>query len=278
MATNRVLLVDDDEVVRLTLTGILEQSGFEVTCAANVVEALRRITAEPYDALLSDLHMPGAGDGLTVASAMRHVNPAAVTLLLSAYPHMEAATQAILLQADEILVKPMDATSLVDVIRNRMEMGPVRNRQIDSVAELLERTSGPVIQDWYKLILAERFVMSVPMSRELRCGHLPQFFRELVARLVCSKSTVNKASVSPAASVHGMNRCRLGYTAAMLVEESRLLQVTIFKTIQNNLAIIDPSLLLSGVMTIADEVDSQLSQAMASFLEDSLPDSRPPCA
>ena len=278
MATNRVLLVDDDEVVRLTLTGILQQSGFEVTCAANVVEALRRITTEPYDALLSDLHMPGPGDGLTVASAMRHVNPSAVTLLLSAYPHMEAATQAILLQADEILVKPMDATSLVHVIRNRMEMGPVRNRQIEGVAELLERTSGPVIQDWYKLILAERFVMSVPMNRELRCGHLPQFFRELVDRLLCSKSIVNKASVSPAASIHGMNRCRLGYTAAMLVEESRLLQVTIFKTIQNNLAIIDPSLLLSGVMTIADEVDSQLSQAMASFIADSRPDSRPPCA
>ncbi len=275
MATNRVLLVDDDEVVRLTLTGILEQSGFAVTCAANVVEALRRITEEPYDALLSDLHMPGAGDGLTVASAMRHVNPNAVTLLLSAYPHMEAATQAILLQADEILVKPMDATLLVHVIRNRMEIGPVRNRQRDTVAEVLERTTGPVIQDWYKLILAERLVMSIPMSHELRCGHLPQFFRELVARLVSSKPIVSKASVSPAATIHGMNRRRSGYTAAMLVEESRLLQVTIFKTIQNNLAIIDPSLLLAGVMTTADEVDSQLSQAMASLIADSPPDTRP---
>jgi len=275
MATNRVLLVDDDEVVRLTLTGILEQSGFEVTCAANVVEALRRITAEPYDALLTDLHMPGAGDGLTVASAMRHVNPTAVTLLLSAYPHMEAATQAILLQADEILVKPMDAKSLVHVIKNRMEIGPVRNRQTDTVAKVLERTSGPVIQDWYKLILAERSVMSVPMSHDLRCGHLPQFFRELVARLLSSKPIVSKASVSPAATIHGMNRRRSGYTAAMLVEESRLLQVTIFKTIQNNLTVIDPSLLLAGVMTIADEVDSQLSQTMASFIADSPPDTRP---
>lgn len=275
MTTNRVLLVDDDEVVRLTLTGILEQSGFAVTCAANVVEALRRITEEPYDALLSDLHMPGAGDGLTVASAMRHVNPAAVTLLLSAYPHMEAATQAILLQADEILVKPVDATSLVHAIKNRMAIGPVRNRQTVTVAEVLERTAGHVIQDWYKLILAERLVMSVPMSHDLRCGHLPQFFRELVARLLSSKPIVSKASVSPAASIYGMNRRRSGYTAAMLVEESRLLQVTIFRTLQNNLAVIDPSLVLAGVMAIADEVDSQLSQAMASFVADSVPDAQP---
>ena len=41
MLANRVLLVDDDEVVRLTLTGLLEQSGFAVTCASNVMEALK---------------------------------------------------------------------------------------------------------------------------------------------------------------------------------------------------------------------------------------------
>ncbi len=51
----------------------------------------------------------------------------------------------------------------------------------------------------------------------------------------------------------------------MMVEESRLLQVCIFQTLQNNLASIDFSVLLIGVMTIADEVDSQLSQAMTSY-------------
>ena len=72
MSANRVLLVDDDEIVRTALTGVLEQSGFKITTAANVPEALKRITGdEPYDVLLSDLHMPGAGDGLTVVSAMR---------------------------------------------------------------------------------------------------------------------------------------------------------------------------------------------------------------
>jgi len=275
MPLTRILLVDDDELIRVTLTELLEQSGFAVTSVTNVVEALKHISSESYDVLLSDLHMPGAGDGLTVVSAMRHANPLAVTLLLSAFPQMEAAAQAILLQADEILFKPMDLTLLLDVIKQRVAMGPVRNRQTDTVAEVLERTAGAVVQDWYKLILAERLVMSVPMSHEVRCAHLPQFFRELVARLLSSKRVVSKASVSPAASIHGMNRRRMGYTPAMLVEESRLLQVTLFKTIQNNLAVIDPSLLVAGVMAIADEVDSQLSQAMASFIEDSPPEARP---
>ena len=55
----------------------------------------------------------------------------------------------------------------------------------------------------------------------------------------------------------------------MMVEESRMLQVSIFETLQKNLASIDFSILLNAVMTIADEVDSQLSQAMDSYMEES---------
>ena len=55
----------------------------------------------------------------------------------------------------------------------------------------------------------------------------------------------------------------------MMVEESRMLQVSIFRTLQENLMNIDFSVLLIGVMTIADEVDSQLSQAMESYIGES---------
>src|ERR1700760_2362467 len=121
----RVLLVDDDEIVRMALTGALEQSGFVVTCAAGVPEALKLISGpEPFDVLLSDLRMPGAGDGLTVISAMRHANPQAVTILISSHPEMAAATEAIVLQTDEILLKPLDIGSLGDVIKRRLDMGP----------------------------------------------------------------------------------------------------------------------------------------------------------
>jgi hypothetical protein len=56
-----------------------------------------------------------------------------------------------------------------------------------------------------------------------------------------------------------------GYTASMLVDESRILQVTLFETLQKNMRYLDFSLLLPDVMRIADEVDSQLAQAMVSF-------------
>jgi CheY-like chemotaxis protein len=260
----RVLLVDDDEIVRLALTGALEQSGFVVTCAAGVPEALKLITGpEAFDVLLSDLHMPGAGDGLTVVSAMRHANPTAVTLLLSAFPEMTAAVAAILQQADEILVKPIDLASLIEIIKERVNGGPQGKRQTETVASILERATESIILDWYARIETDPSVTSIPMSCEQRCRHLPLLFQELIARLRAGQPIGAKELASSNAAEHGASRFRQGYTAAMLVEEARMLQISIFHTLQKNLGIIDYSVLLAGVMTIADEIDSQLSQAIA---------------
>jgi len=249
MADTRVLLVDDDEVVRMSLTFVLEQSGFTVTSASNVPEALRYISSESYDVLLSDLHMPGAGDGLTVVSAMRHANPQAVTLLLSAFPEMTAAAQ---------------------VINQRVASGPQRAREIETVAAILERTTGSIIQEWFGRVTTEERLTSIPMSYEQRCSHLPMVFSDLVYRLRAQRPIGTKELKSTGAARHGVDRFRQGYTAAMLVEESRILQVSIFHTLQNNLANIDYSVLLIGVMTIADEIDFQLSQAIESFAGETL--------
>ena len=76
MSIPRLLLVDDIENVRITLKAALEINGFEVVTAAGVNEALQCIAAGKFDVLISDLHMPDRGDGLTVVSAMRNAHPA----------------------------------------------------------------------------------------------------------------------------------------------------------------------------------------------------------
>jgi CheY-like chemotaxis protein len=63
MAIVKIPLVEDDEVMSLGLTSVLAQFGCAITTATNVPQALRYISSERYDMLLSDLHMPGAGDG-----------------------------------------------------------------------------------------------------------------------------------------------------------------------------------------------------------------------
>jgi len=118
-------------------------------------------------------------------------------------------------------------------------------------------------------------LMVIPMTFQLRSGHLPQVFQDLVLRLRSSKVLGSKELLSTAAAQHGTARRQQGYTAAMMVEESRILQVSVFNTLQKNLANIDFSVVLIGVMTIADEIDSQLGQAMKSYLAESIVDALP---
>jgi CheY-like chemotaxis protein len=275
MASTKLLLVDDDEAVRYMLAAVLEKHGYEVTTAASVPEALKLITAGSYDVLLSDLHMPGRGDGLTVVSAMRHANPKAITILLSAFPEMDAAAQAILLQTDQILVKPMNIPALIEAIEQRLASGPPPSRVIESVATILEYSIESTIEAWYERVKRNKKLTAVSMSREQRVGHIPKILIDLVHRLRSFKSLGSSELVSAAAEEHGRFRRQQGYSAAMLVEESRMLQVSIFETLQKNLACIDFSILLNSVMTIADEVDAQLSQAMDSYMEESLLEATP---
>jgi len=248
---------------------ILEDGGFEVQAAANVPDALKLMNSHTFDVLLSDLHMPSPGDGLTVVSAMRHTSPKAVTIIFSAYPEMKRAAEDLLAQTDDILVKPAAIVNLVSVIRERLEKGPARPRTADSIATILEQDTQATIEDWLSRVDGERRILTVKMDHKKRSAHLPELFRDLVSRLNKPLPLGSHALVSPAAAEHGRLRRKQGYTAAMMVEESRMLQVSIFQTLQNNLDRVNFSSLLVSVMAIADEVDSQLAQSMMSDIPES---------
>jgi CheY-like chemotaxis protein len=275
-AKPRVLLVDDDESILDVLTLVLEHNDFEVDSANNVNQALALITAKTFDVLVSDLHMPEYGDGLTVVSAMRHSNPMAVTVIFSAYPEMKRAAQEILKQTDAVVVKPLGVENLIHVIRDRLHQGPSAvPRTVESVADILERCTQSTIEDWLDSVCDEPEVISVHLDDDERCAHLPQLFRDLIFRLRFPIPLGTRARVSAAAAEHGQTRRKQGYTAAMLVEESRMLQVSIFQTLQDNLNKIDFSVLLVGIMAIADEVDSQLAEQMASYISEAKMDDGP---
>jgi CheY-like chemotaxis protein len=273
----RVLLAEDDDAVRDMLRTSLERDGFEVVAVAGVCEALSRIATESFDVLLSDLHMPQAGDGFTVVSAMRHTHPRAVTLVLSGYPAMDEALSAIRLQVDGVLVKPIEIASLREVIREKLANPVGRKPPLPavSVASILEHDLDATIQAWMALVERDEELTCIPLSFDERTGHLPGLLADLIYRL--RLPPIAKANFSIAARQHGNLRREQGYTAAMMVEESRILQVSIFNTLQNHLSQVDFSQVLLDVMTIADEVDSQLKQAMFSY-SGSEPESARPAA
>src|ERR1700744_2148829 len=125
----RLLLVDDEAVIRITLSAILSKHDFEVTAAATVAEALQKITTEKFDVLLSDLNIGNPGDGLTVVSAMRRTQPEAVTMILTGYTAFETALEAIRQQVDDYIVKPASIPVLVRTIETKLATPP-RQRQL----------------------------------------------------------------------------------------------------------------------------------------------------
>jgi len=248
------------------LRATLERDGLDVIAVGSVAEALQRIATESFDLLLSDLHMPQAGDGFTIVSAMRHTHPRAPTLVLSGYPVIDEALAAIRIQVDEILVKPIAIASLRTVIRERLAkpLAYSDRRVVTSVASILEHDLAATIRDWMVLVEHDEELCRIPLGFEDRARHLPNLIADLIYRLRVHPTTKFN---SIAARQHGQLRRKQGYSVAMVVEESRFLQVSIFGTLQNNLSSVDFSKVLLDVMTIADEVDSQLRDAMVGYSE-----------
>jgi hypothetical protein len=144
-----------------------------------------------------------------------------------------------------------------------------------TVADVLEVEAKSTIADWLRRVDSEPDIIGVPLTATERSSHLPEMFRDLVTRLRNPLPLGTRALISDAAHDHGLSRREQGYTPAMMVEESRMLQVSIFQTLQLNLQRLDGSVILVDVMAIADEVDSQLAQAMTSYIKEADVDGEP---
>jgi len=207
-------------------------------------------------------------DGLAVMRAMRHAQPQELTPPVSGYLDMQAAVSAILLEADEIIVKPFEAGKLAELPRKRtLTRKPAARMKKVRVAAILQRCIIRVVQDWLARVNRSDELNQIRLSDLERAGHLPELVGDLIVRLGKSNAaTRDSAGPSPAAIAHGELRYQQGYSASMLVQESRILQVTLLGTLQKNLRFLDLSLLLPDVMTIADEVDAQLTQSMEGYM------------
>jgi CheY-like chemotaxis protein len=107
----RILLVDDDLRVLLTLKAVLEFEGFEVETASSTQEALSRLESATYQMVISDLRMESEDAGLRVLAAARRQSYDPATALLTAYP--PAGEQWEEKGAESLLIKPMGTRDLL---------------------------------------------------------------------------------------------------------------------------------------------------------------------
>ena len=110
----RILIVDDEVAVLLTMKAILEIGGFEVHTAASAREALHQLRARDYDMVITDMRMESEQAGREVISAARNAPHPPAIALLTAFPVDEADWQD--LHADKLLLKPVHTRLLLDQI------------------------------------------------------------------------------------------------------------------------------------------------------------------
>jgi len=269
MAT-RILFVDDEAGIRETLKIILQQHGFEVATSATVFEALEQINHAKFDVLLSDLNIGQPGDGFTVVSAMRRVQPEAATFILTGYPDFETALQAIRSQVDDYLLKPADVPTLVNAIQRRVEhrRPALLDKPIKRVSELMQETLSDICQQWLKLAKAHPELATIKLTDNERIDHLPDIVREVAARVdVLSETTTETGKA--AAIKHGKQRARQGFNIPLIVIEMRLLQNVLSSVLQHNLIRMDLSTVIDDMMQVGESLQEQLEFSIRGFQQSS---------
>jgi len=260
----KLLFVDDEDSIRITLPAILTQEGFDVTTAATVAEAISIINRQSFDILLSDLNIGEPGDGFTVVSAMRRIQPKARTFILTGYPDFSSALEAIRRQVDDYLTKPADIPTLVRTLKSKLQREAPQAPGLKKSAVVLSENEGEIIDLWYREVQSDPEFQEIPMSRKERIDHLPGLLKDLVRRLEKGDTGADPASAR-SASIHGRKRREQGYSATQIVQESRLFYRVIANRLQQNLLDLDISTVIPDLIRISEVLNEMLQESIREF-------------
>jgi ActR/RegA family two-component response regulator len=264
--STRILFVDDEAGIRLTLAPILEHHGFQVSTAANVPEALEKINHENFDVLLSDLNIGQPGDGFTVVSAMRRVQPKACTFILTGYPDFETALQAIRSQVDDYLLKPTDVPTLLHAIERKLQQRRPQALEppMKRVSGLLRENVEEITQQWLNKVKSHRELVSVRLSDEDRIDHIPRLIEQLALRVDAQRGA-GTTVIADIGEEHGKQRAVQGYSIPLLIVEMRLLQRVMSFVLQRNLIRMDLSTVIADMLEVGEGLQEELEFSIRGF-------------
>lgn len=261
-ARKRLLFVDDEPSIRLTLPPILEKAGFEVHVAESVADALFEINSFQFDALVTDLNIGEEGDGFLVASGMRHIQPNCTVFILTGYPAFETALQAIHTQVDDYLVKPVEIDSLVNALKGKLE-SPAAKTEAKRISALLKEKSAEI--EAGILATLRREAKASSNSFEELTGFLSGFLGAVIDFMDHSTDKL-KAEALRSAAQYGQWRGRGGASAATVARDFRLLQEAAYQQIQKNLTVTDLLPLISDLERLGIGLNMLMEQSLHSFV------------
>lgn len=256
----KLLLVDDEEIILITLAAILAQHGFEVSVAATVAEALQKITSERFDVLISDLNIGNPADGLTVVSAMRRTQPEAVTIILTGYPAFETALEAIRQQVDDYIVKPADVSVLVHTIENKLTTPP-RQRRLPPpkrVVMLLNEHMERVEELWLSAIQNDHRISRLPLNKDQQIQSVHGIMKQVIR---AAQSYGEEGP--PKYPDHGNRENFQSSTQDIVLAEFCTLRRVIAQVIQENLLAVNLSYVIPDLARVNESLDELAQDAVA---------------
>jgi len=140
----KILIVDDEEIVRESLSGWFTEDGYQVDTAKDAVEALNKLNATRWDVYFIDIKMPGM-DGMELHRRIRDIDKDAVVIMITAYAAVDTAVQALKEGAFDYITKPFDPDNLSHLVRNAVKQRRLTIENIGLKGSLEELTKPPEI-------------------------------------------------------------------------------------------------------------------------------------
>ncbi|TSA17472.1 sigma-54-dependent Fis family transcriptional regulator [bacterium] len=189
-ANPSILIVDDEQVVRDSLSKWFKEDGFNVSSAAGAAEALQQLQGQKWDILLLDIKMPGM-DGMELQQRIKEIDPAATIIFITAHATVDTAVKALKEGAFDYVTKPVDPDYLSHLVTNALKQRSLVNENLklkEQISEFCKADEivgdSAQIQKVYELIQTVAKTDTTVMIRgESGTG------KELIARAIHSNSS-----------------------------------------------------------------------------------------
>jgi len=132
-----ILIVDDEKVVRDSLTKWFREDGYMVGSAENAPEALRQLQAQKWQIILLDIKMPGM-DGMELQQRIKEIDPTATIIFITAHASVDTAVQALKAGAFDYITKPIDPDYLSHLITNAIKQRTLLGENVKLKEQIAE--------------------------------------------------------------------------------------------------------------------------------------------
>jgi DNA-binding response OmpR family regulator len=190
-----ILIVDDDKDTRETLSAILRSEGYQLTSAAHASEAIEKVRTQRFDLILIDIRLPDM-EGTRLLSHFQKTAPETLKIMITGYPSVRNAAEALNIGADSYLTKPIDPDDLLKTIENKLQE-----------REQKERITREKFTEWVRLRVRKTQSSEFEEFLERNATALTSFaLNKTQAKIYVALNSLGIASASEIASLSRIRR------------------------------------------------------------------------